>query len=102
MAQYSTIEVGTNLDLSDGTDSFRYYVAPLGTMHLYQALTELGFAGAENTDWVDLEEYPNLGGGVWRIGVRELNWVMDCALNGTGFSGDEDIDWANYEKHKIQ
>lgn len=100
MAQYIIIEAGTPSDFTDGTDSFRYIVIG-GVLHLRQTITETGFGGSEGTDWDDIEEYPDSGGGVWRMGVRDLEWILDCTITGTGFSGAEDGDWENTEHHKL-
>ncbi len=100
MAQYTIISEGPPLDITDGTDSFRYIVIG-GALHLRQTKTETGFDGDEGTDWDDIEEYPDSGGGVWRVGVRNLEWRLDCTITGTGFSGTEDEDWENTEHHKL-
>ena len=54
-----------------------------------------------SSSWVDIEEYTDSGGGVWRVGVRDTDWVMDCTINGTGFSGAEGVAWQNVEAHKL-
>ena len=98
MAQYSTIESGFPLTLA-GASRFRYTVES-GTLYLRQTITGTGFAGTEGIDWGDIEDYQDLGGGVWRLGVRDTYWVMDCTVTATGFSGTEGVDWANVEQHK--
>ena len=101
MAQYTTIVHEAYLDLSDGIDSFRY-INLSGILYLRQAITPTGFSGAEGVDWDDIEDYPSSGGGIWRIGVRSLFWVMDCTITiGAGFAGTENIDWENYEQHQL-
>ena len=100
MPQYSIISPGETLDLLDASDDFRY-VNVAGVLHLRQAITSTGFSGEEGVDWDDIEEYADKGGGVWRVGARDLHWAMDCTVTGIGFSGDEDTDWENYEKHKL-
>ena len=100
MPQYTTISAGSPLNISDGIDSFRY-IAIGGVLHLRQTKTETGFAGDEGTDWGDIEEYADLGGGIWRVGVRTLKWRIDCTINATGFMGEENTDWGNYEGHKL-
>jgi len=100
MAQYTTISLGDPLDLSSGSTTFRYIVDS-GDLYLRQTLTLLGFIGVQGVDWDDVEAYTDLGGGIWRVGARDLHWVMDCTITGTGFAGAEDTDWGSYEKHKL-
>lgn len=90
MAQYTIIQSGSPLAITDGVSSFRYFVN--GDMYLQQFVSG---------SWEDLEQYVNSGGGTWRVGARSLNWVMDCTITPIGFSGSENIDWENYEQHKL-
>jgi len=48
-----------------------------------------------------LPQYKVYGQGfdLWRIGVRNGNFIRDQALTATGFFGTEDVDWINrYEE----
>ncbi|KKM03989.1 hypothetical protein LCGC14_1768890 [marine sediment metagenome] len=100
MAQYTIISEGSPLDIIGGTGSFRYIVIS-GAMHLRQTKTETGFTGSEGVDWDDIDEYADSGGGVWRVGVRDLHWRLDCTITGIDFSGDENTDWENIAQFKL-
>jgi len=91
MAQYTSISATVPLVITDGVDNFQYTVVD-GTMYLQQIV---------DASWEDIEEYTDAGGGVWRMGVRSLHWVVDCTITATGFSGTENTDWLNIEQHKI-
>ena len=97
MAQYSeSLLIG----IDQSSDEFRY-VNVSGDLYLRQTITPTGFDGVENTDWKNIEVYPNSGGSRWRVGARDLYFVLDCTITGIGFDGTEDIDWENHEKHKL-
>jgi len=100
MASYTSIVSGSPFDLSNGVDDFRYVVVS-GDLHLRQNRSSLSFGGVEGTDWDDIEEYTDPGGGEWRVGSRSSNWVIDGTITGTGFSGAENTDWQNIESHKL-
>ena len=104
MAQYTILStVGTDsIELTDGTSTFRVQVR--GTaLYFDTELTSTGFAGSENTDWVNISS-TSLDGtpeGVFRLGARDLAWRIDQAIDGTGFAGTEDINWSEIEEHKL-
>ena len=100
MSQYSIIESGASLGLSDATDSFRYVVVS-GKLYLRETKTELGFGGVEGIDWENIESYTGLRVGPWRMGVRSLHYVLDRVITTLGFSGFADIDWEQVESHKL-
>ncbi len=92
MAQYSIITEGTPLTISDGVDTFRYFVDSAGDMLLQQLVDSV---------YEDIEQYTNEGGGVYRVGVRDTYWNLDCTITETGFSGDEDTDWTTINQYKL-
>ena len=47
---------GVDIVLTDGVSTFRFKVRS-GSLCLDQTITVLGFAGAENTDWANINEY---------------------------------------------
>jgi hypothetical protein len=94
MAQYVTFTTGVTVTYTDGVNTFRDG-SRAGTWVTDWTLTLTGFAGAENTDWENLEMLDADGGiGVdtFRDGVRSDAYVIDKALNGTGFAGSESLD----------
>lgn len=94
MAQYTEISVGNNLEIDNNVSYFRYIVNHVGGELLLQE--RIG----EST-WNTIESKTGGGLGVFRVGVRDQNWVLDEELTGTGFSGTEGVDWINIEKHKL-
>ena len=105
MAQYTIIETGTPsypFALTDTVDIIRYQVRE-GVLYLDQEMTKLGFneGGVENVDWGTIESYADSGGGIYRYGVRDTCFVLDCTINEDGFSGEENVSWENLETHKL-
>jgi len=104
MAQYVIFTDGIYVTYTDGVDIFRDGSRG-GAFVTDQTLTTTGFAGAENTDWINVDSNTNpLGLNVFRDGVRDGCYVKDQTLTGTGFSGVESLDngvtndWVNLEK----
>jgi len=92
----------TTIELTDGTDTFRIYVA--GTELYYaQAITELGFSGEQGTDWdiIDSESLPGTKRGWFRLGARDDNYVTDQAITITGFGGTKGTDWENVSERNV-
>jgi hypothetical protein len=104
MGQYSVYTTGVLTTYTDGVDTFRDGERG-GNYVIDKALTPTGFAGAENTDWINRETQHADNGGldVFRDGVRNGGYVIDETLTATGFSGvettDEGLtgDWINME-----
>ncbi len=101
MSQYSIIENGASLGLSDASDAFRF--VNTGTkLYLRQAMTATGFdGGVKGVDWENIESYTGLRVGPWRMGVRSFHYVLDRVITSLGFSGFVDIDWEQVESHKL-
>jgi len=67
----------------------------VGTVYeIDAALTDTGFDGDENYDWVWI--YKTTGQTAnFRTCVRDGAFVVDCEITETGFDGTEDVDWEN-------
>ena len=80
---------------TDGTTSVRKRI--VGTVYEIDiTLTETGFDGAEDTDWVWILKHTGQTA-VFRSGVRDGEFVVDGTITGTGFAGAEDTDWENLD-----
>ena len=104
MAEYTTITAGSPLEVSDGTTLWRLDVRS-NILYFDQALTDAGFDGVENADWVNHSSsvLPIDPGATIRVGERSGEWVIDQTLDGSplGFSGAENYDWDNIEAHSL-
>ena len=62
-------------------------------------LTDIGFDGIENVDWICFKRTDcSVNGTLVREGVRNENYVKDAEIvNGSGFDGTENIDWENLD-----
>jgi hypothetical protein len=98
--QYVTFVPGVLVTYTDGVDIYRDGSRG-GNYVIDKTLTVLGFAGAENTDWVNIETLSGGGLATFRDGIRGGAYVIDETLTGGGFSGTEDIDWTNIETLEI-
>jgi hypothetical protein len=100
MAQYALFPAGTLVTYTDGVDTYRDGSRG-GSYVIDKTITALGFAGAENTDWENVETLSGGGLASFRDGVRFAAYVIDETLTATGFSGIEDVDWTNVETLEI-
>jgi hypothetical protein len=94
MSQYTTYTTGVTVTYTDGVNIFRDG-SRAGTWVTDHTLTLTGFAGAENTDWENLEMQDADGGigiDTFRDGMRGGAYVIDKTLTVSGFSGSESID----------
>lgn len=94
MVQYTIISAAASIVLDDGTDTFRYKVVD-GVLFIDQGIIGTDF-------WGRIGTYADSGGGVWRLGVRDLHWRVDCTITGLGYSGEENTDWENIESAKLK
>lgn len=102
--QYQVYTSGVLVTYTDGVDTFRNGSRG-GVFVTDKTLTALGFSGAENTDWINLESFDSDGGvglDEFRDGVRNFCYVIDKVLDATGFFGTEDINWVNIAEIKPQ
>jgi hypothetical protein len=94
MAQYAIYTSGVTVEYTDGVDVFRDG-SRAGTWVTDKTLTVTGFAGSENTDWLNIETLDTDGGigiDTFRDGVRDGTYVIDKTLTATGFAGAESLD----------
>ena len=92
--QYHIYLSGETLTYTDNVDTFRDGSRG-GVYVIDKELTPTGFAGSENTDWMNIETLDAEGGiGVdsFRDGVRDGSYVIDKALTVIGFTGSESLD----------
>jgi hypothetical protein len=94
MSQYVEYTTGVTITYTDGVDIFRDGSRD-GTWVTDHTLTPTGFAGAENTDWENIEMQDTDGGigiDTFRDGIRSECYVIDKTLTISGFLGDESLD----------
>ena len=108
MGQYTVFPTdAAYVEIEDATGTkFRLeHSASVKSLTLKQTLTDLGFDGVVDVDYVALEFYavPAYKGEKHRIGVRDGCWVIDQTLypDHLEFWGVEDVDWKNIESHKL-
>lgn len=94
MTQYKIYNEGTKTDLVRGDYDWRL-ICEDGIWKIQSNITDLGFAGVEDTDFETIETHTSPDSlGVYRNGMR-TEPVLDTTLTATGFSGTENIDWEN-------
>ena len=98
--QYVTyIELQYKYLLNSGTGRYLRIGRRYGMLVYDYELTETGFSGIENIDWVCFKrsDYISAGSKI-REGVRDTNYVKDAEIiNTTGFDGIEDTDFENMQ-----